>query len=70
MTKEKVEIKCPDCLSKAIVAKRDGTSWCRHCGWIGLTQETIKTTELTSTTGCITWNGASGKNLKSEEVRK
>lgn len=33
-------VACPACGSKQVIAKRDGSSWCRHCGWQGKTEET------------------------------
>ena len=35
-------VRCPDCDSKVLQAKLDGTSWCRICGWKGKTEETRK----------------------------
>jgi hypothetical protein len=33
---------CPACNSKNIIRKKDGTSWCRRCEWVGPTADTYR----------------------------
>ena len=37
--KKTIKPKCPDCESSQVLARTDGTSRCRICGWTGSTRE-------------------------------